>query len=205
MAQNSLLLVYALVRSLSHKLRTPLSVISNNFSYLTSLTDDSACNQGLSKCQEISDILKSSILDSPNLQFQETDLVALFLNINSTLASPIPKQRLLCDPSKIRTALAIITQLIGCNTNPNSAASRVEVVTLPNCLKINLTSNTQTLLSASSPQSFESLTEFFCLTLDRDSPSAPIADAILWAHKYSIKVVQDVELRVEISIPYERQ
>lgn len=46
-------LVLTLTRALSHKIRTPLSVISNDLNFFKTLIDPKECDRGLAKCRAI--------------------------------------------------------------------------------------------------------------------------------------------------------
>ena len=55
--EDLLKLLRAFTQSLAHRVRTPLSVISNDFSYFKSLIDPEECERGLRRVKEISTIL----------------------------------------------------------------------------------------------------------------------------------------------------
>jgi signal transduction histidine kinase len=56
---STLEIISALSHALSHKIRTPLSVISNDLFFLQSLVPEGECARALKRCQEISSILQS--------------------------------------------------------------------------------------------------------------------------------------------------
>jgi hypothetical protein len=59
---TSLEILSALSHALSHQIRTPLSVISNDLFYLQSLVPEGECARALKRCQEISAVLQSVAL-----------------------------------------------------------------------------------------------------------------------------------------------
>lgn len=54
-------LVTALLQALAHKIRTPLSVISNDLNYFATLIDPDECSRSKRRCHEIDQILRDVV------------------------------------------------------------------------------------------------------------------------------------------------
>lgn len=85
-AQNlvPLELMTSLVRVLSHQIRTPLSVISNDLTYFKSLISPDECQRGIDKCRQISDFFKPAeqllAISDEQARFDLSDVVRKTLN-----------------------------------------------------------------------------------------------------------------------------
>lgn len=64
-----------MLRVLSHKIRTPLSVISNDLNYFKNLIDPNECERGILKCRQISEVFKPALcLSSSDSEHEKFNL-----------------------------------------------------------------------------------------------------------------------------------
>ena len=98
--------ISCLCRSLSHRIRTPLSVISNDLSYFSTKLGDDECSRALNKCREISAILGS--ITPPVIQQGESRgdlLVAVKKSLDN--CKIIPREKILFE-SKLTSAPVVV-------------------------------------------------------------------------------------------------
>lgn len=78
MVEDELVLaIIKYLRTLAHDIRTPLSIISNDLSYLSSLVGDSETKRPIDKCRQISELLNQRITQ---LEGKGIDQLMLILN-----------------------------------------------------------------------------------------------------------------------------
>jgi hypothetical protein len=177
-------LLSSLYHSLSHQIRTPLSVISNELACIDSGVGEVSRSQR--RCREIVDILDSipaAALTNPNFEnINFADLGIAALTSQSVLLRADRKllslafhlfEALCADLFQAKPAFASMIR----TTSDSKATALVLKVTINNGRFRPI------------QRRYQSLTDYFCTTLEIDSPIPPFIDAILWAHDVNIEII----------------
>lgn len=96
-SEQTLELILSLLSVLSHKIRTPLSVISNDLTYFQSLLGAGECERGIAKCHNISSFFKpAEMLLIPRGQAERFDLFDLLSTLPTKCPQTTPVSLLIC-------------------------------------------------------------------------------------------------------------
>ncbi|MCB9029468.1 MAG: hypothetical protein H6619_00315 [Deltaproteobacteria bacterium] len=184
---ETLRLIHALTRALAHKIRTPLSVISNDLSYFQSQLEPGETERGLRKVREINEILKlcgelgSGEVKIESLNAEELkDLILqnapeIAVNVSESKSYNLDKQKFI-----------LALQLIAHTLSDYCSKANLENCKITAVLDSKITLNVVRLEKDIKTESFTSL---FCEQLQFDSPYPPIIDAILIAHDLKVNLI----------------
>lgn len=187
----ALKLISAFLKALAHKIRTPLSVISNDLSYFQSKLPQGETKQSSEKIATINNLFsKYNAIGDGELKAAQISVEELLsdlkkrrdivVNLSSDAAFKIN-----CDLKLMRLALELL-----CDT---LSIARLHSGTLT----LNISPNGElTISELALPAQFNpdsTLTLLFCNLLNMDADSVPLIEAILMAHGCSIKWVKNNE------------
>lgn len=174
------MLLAAFSRALSHQMRTPLSVISNDLFYLQTLVAPEECQRSLERCKSISDILaRSCELDTEPLQLASIPVSAV-LPDNFCVAVSV-SCRIRGDRERLRRAFCMLSDLLCLGTDGRSSTSlaqkeRIIVLTIETCLEgLELEPKIEALKA-------NCFTQLFNIQGRQDGFAPMFIDAILWEH-----------------------
>lgn len=202
MDQRPFQLVSALARALSHQIRTPLSIISNDLFFFQSLIDPQECRRSLEKTRCIAGILNQACaMGKEELRREPIDLESLARDVFADAAAPdySAEQRPVLtvpgDPVRLRLALECL-KAAACFTNgpAGSAAWRMKVdfdgtgQTRPVRLCLIDSRLGFERGQAEDFALFSSFSRFYEHVVQGDSLLPIIADAVFWAHGAEIEV-----------------
>ncbi len=198
-SQRAFVVFSSLIKALSHKLRTPLSVISNDLFYFQSILPEGQCARSSSKLIEISVLLNDlSQLGTAPLRFEKENLLSIleevFPQIENRSSTPCYA---LIDESKLKSVLGLFNELI----------TVVAPRDTPRVDLLRTDSNAEILITfpfaspAASEHTVYSLSECFSSVLELDSPLPPIIDALIWAHNGEVRAFIGKECVVAIELP----
>lgn len=192
--QLPFIILATLARSLAHKLRTPLSVVTNDLSTFKMLLENSAedVDRSMRRCNEISDILRSlTNIGKAELNFQKINLKEF------------------SDQNKLGIKNISLTDFISLDsTRFNFAIQQLDTI-FPDAEKVFQVNNDQlelnyTYLLKHAPKSsnYLCLSEFFQAGLGSDIIMPSLIDAILIAHQatYKFEILQQKQLLLTINI-----
>lgn len=187
----------ALISGLAHKIRTHLSVISNELSYLSITAGDQPI-MGVERCREISRLLKE-VQPPPKLELVRSDLPDLLMRLG--LPCPVSQDvhqdalRIEASESALRYALGLLAPLI-------SGAPRTAILAAPAAPRLVLSYAAAVRAGGSLPRAAaRSFTEYFCLQCGVDSFAPPLIDAVLEAHHACIAIEPHEETAIRIEFP----
>lgn len=179
--------LFLLLRGLAHDIRTPLSVISNELSYLSS---EERPLRGLARCREIAELLRR--LQAPRLAALEPlELEACLAQLELTAPPGCAGLRLAADPEMLRYCLSLIALLM--------PAARPELA-----LDAARTRITLRYTEPLAPEAHRcarraaSFTDYFCRQCDLDRAAPPLIDAVLDVHRAEIEIEAQTELSAAI-------
>ncbi|NMC62950.1 MAG: hypothetical protein GYA55_07250 [SAR324 cluster bacterium] len=193
---------------LNHKLRSPLSIIQNDLSFLETTLNNNECKRSLDKCSLISSILKEacpSSVDSKSIS--QIDLKTFLKSIFNAhpFISVKDKDNFPCFVSTYTELLKLAFLQLA------SVLKRIMPENIPCIFEIERVDNHEPLvkLSIKAPLRSESeieasfassLTDFFCIKAGCDFIEIPLCDCIFWANgfKEELNLKKDAELGIEI-------
>ena len=113
-SDRPLILLSALLRALAHKIRTPLSVISNDLNFIKSTGFEVECARDLVKVKQISDLLRrctSSVLQSATSNsLTITEICECITAVQLRSSDSDPKIRIRLDPQQLNIVLDLIAE-----------------------------------------------------------------------------------------------
>ena len=180
--QHSFYILQAFVRALSHRIRTPLSVVSNDLHYLKTFAPPGECDSSADRCREIAKILsETTILGSAPLTIESLRLGDFFqlpeVSVNYHLTPDAFQLMVLADTERwgvlFRELLVLLRSL-------SNEPGKVHVAATASAGRIELDLELSAVLAPR--QVHTSLSSFFCGELGRDSFVAPLLDALIWSH-----------------------
>lgn len=187
--ERCLLLVSTLARALSHRLRTPLSVISNDLAYLKRFMPPDEEFYSPEKCREISAILKNlSTIGDADLKSTPTSYQQIENQLleHYKITAPSSAASINCDLQRVILALKMLADLI--NNDPNTQ-SKAQLSLLKSDTEsyIKILSSFK-LSSTPQPDSYNSFSLFFNTNTNSDSILPAMIDTIIWAHGWESKI-----------------
>ncbi len=195
-------LLSSLVRALSHQIRTPLSVISNDLSYFKNLLPEGECQRSLERCKEISNILGAALVDGGRASAAESVSVRIFLTEifeGHTIIGleALSDNSMVVDKPKLQFAFrALLQNLI------EIAAAPIQISCRPGP-KLTITFEQEYVphVVTLKGQSFMWMHQFWNVALGSDNVAAPLIDAIFVAQGFSASLTVDekIELRVQFN------
>jgi hypothetical protein len=190
-------LLRAFTRALGQKIRTPLSVISNDLVYFKSVLPEGEAERAIRNCHLINDIIGAGTMAQDASGFEEHFLLADVVTercriagkldlLECELQSPVTLRG---ESSLLGTALGIV--LTALDHFVGSASKNITIVLSPSgegedrCVL--------TLASVDQPNEgesrlFDTLTKLFNEELGVDAIEIPLADAIFSAHGCSVSI-----------------
>lgn len=181
-------LIAALLRALSHKIRTPLSVISNDLNVIKSHGFTDECTRDLAKVNQISELLRrcttAVLASSAPSRLTLEQLAKKLGGIELRLAEGDAGQPLTIDAERLNTALHFIADTLGAFAPKGSFTAEP----FPVQCQINAARDLQlrierpftSFAAIEQGKRFDTFTELFSRSLDSDLPWPALADAILW-------------------------
>jgi len=203
--RRALIAINALVNCLSHKIRTPLSVISNELNVVKLSLETDDCDRAIERCRDISAILKNlSNPFSSTAKEEEFQLKEILPDCPGQRLQSLQELTLHGDKRQLTLALDYLYQLLKGLPGANRDNITCSLENMNESKKawpeiVFSTPPHPLFLDAECEERTDSLTEFFSYKLDIGSTAAPVADAILWAHGCDIVVVSKEELKVHLS------
>jgi len=187
--QKAYLRTALLLQGLFHDIRTPLSVISNELSYLGA---DAEQPLGLRRCREIAAILRR--LQAP--PFAAPQLIALDRCLGA-LGLPLPAASagalISADLDTLRYCFDLIAQLLP-GAQPSAAVSDDRGM-------LRLHYRRPSAGAAREACRAASFTDYFCLQRGLNAVFAPLIDAALELHGAQAAIEAGAELNVSIDLP----
>jgi signal transduction histidine kinase len=197
-------IVSALIRALNHRIRTPLSVISNELEAVRAIAPAQETDAARQRVQQISDILKSAaqFAVSPAPQ-QRIDAVQIL----SEVATQNPECVMRPGPASVHTlgdkkmmalAIASIVELLSQFTkNSSPQAVHVEIHQPKDGFALmEFEAPFQSFLSGQDESEKATLTDFFNNALDLDSLLPPCIDSILLSQNVTLAVSAARNVRI---------
>lgn len=194
---SSLELICNLLSALSHKLRTPLSVIKNDLSYFQSVLPVGECDRSLRKCDEISALLHELALEDVSKKTAQVNLHSI---VSAVFGEKVKAQVTQCVVTTNQSILRTLLQLLANYFQGQLACSlaAVEVVFVASKSVILLTFNTTS--QANSSNVFNSLTRYVSAENRVESPIVPLIDALVAEINAAISVTTGEQTKVEIQL-----
>ena len=193
---HALLLLSSLFHTLSHKIRTPLSVISNELACVDPALAE--VSRSRRRCLEIVDILDSvpaAALSSPS--FEDVPFAELDIRTSTAQTILIRADRKLL-PLAFQLFEALCAELF--RAKPAFATMiQIDPDSNNSSLLLRVAINHAPYRPAS--RRYRSLTDYLCNTLNLDVPTAPFIDAILWAHGVQIEIVASSSTTFSFTLP----
>lgn len=201
--------IQTLMRGLAHRVRTPLSVVSNELTYLAKVYQTEECRRAMDRCQGISQILKSASLSlDPSVQVEEIplpDFLRSCLPGSSISAQVAPAGLCLqVNTVEVKEAFLRIKDVLTEAASDLPADWRVVLEQENHRLLLQLELHTQAVPRATGDMTFSSFASFFCTACGLDLLSAPLVDALLWANQGEVEITYDGNCRVQIDFPLNR-
>ncbi len=202
--QNKTLLVLsALTHALNHRIRSPLSVISNELIFLKEKLGEDEVKRPLRHLQEIIEVLNDISNLGPTSASAQPITLSIFsrdcLSIRS-IPKGMEKISLLLDPALSKAACAYLQRLfqkleIDMRSEFLSAQGSVNLCfsALPPLPQI---------LRESKTSICHSLGELFNLQLALDYLEPPLIDSLFWAQGCTIRATLQEGLLIEVTLPY---
>ncbi len=187
MNNQAFLILSTFARSLAHKLRTPLSVISNDLYYFKSLLPTAECDRSIERCRQLSDIL------SEHTSFGGSELETRRISLTTLMGKAFPlcvvegdDHNITADEARLLQALDVYRQVLIEYIVPEQSEAVVE----KSGSSIDATFHFRRLPAKEPLQGeFSSLTEFSVNVLKTDNLAIPLADALLLAHDVQTKIL----------------
>jgi len=197
------LFVSALVRALSHQIRTPLSVISNELSYFKTLLPADECNRSLERCRGISEILSEispKCLHDFSLNRIELAELLLVLKDYRVDLSALKGKSVVSNADQLRSALDLAEKAL-CVLGP---ISNKEIQIAPRQLEIMIAIRPASEVKDRIGNSaFQFLSELICRKLEADSSLAPLADLLFWGAGAKTEISCDSLLKLKVLLDIE--
>ena len=195
------LLLAAFGRALSHQVRTPLSVISNDLFYLQTLIAPEECQRSLERCKSISDILAAACQVST--QPPMSNVVRLEVLLREVFACLISEQCCIKgDGEQLHQAFSMLSELLAFESTP---AFNVSLCRENGNAVVRLIAPRQPfdVEELQEPLKVHSFTEIFNIYGRQDGLTPMYVDAILWENgaRTNIKIEkteQQVVIKSEI-------
>jgi len=186
-----------LCRALAHKIRTPLSVISNDLSYLQTIVPKEECQRGLESVRAIAHVLKSfSQLGPPQLSKITSDLHTLWREvrvpqqIELELGPALSEFSISCDVERLRFGFQLVLQMLVefAPEEPSRLKMSLRGDAAARTFRLNCP---VALLPESALQHDPTcFTDVFTRALNSDSPYPALLDVLLLAHGFSPRFSQ---------------
>jgi hypothetical protein len=190
--RNSLTLLTALMRSLGHRLRTPLSVISNELSCLSRIVPEGECSRAQRQCQEISTILKSTMSlagkESPARNISGAELFSQLTCLEAELSPEQAVLKFCLDPEMIQAAVVMLRERI---IDGEEWQASFEFDRAENLFSLWLENRSAAKDSPALGRQFSLISEFLLFEYDRDSIEAPVCDALFLAQGIDVQITAD--------------
>ena len=191
-------LIAHFLKGLAHKLRTPLSVVSNDLSYYKTLLPDEDLSRSISRCREVSDILKlaNSIVSSGNVSRG---------NVWEVLTEVFGDR----DSFRVEGQESLEFEF---SKRALEAASRELLLLLESDFVLSglvLQKTERKLLfqgeskQGAEPASaeYKRLTDYFCIACGRDSFTAPLIDSVFLRYGIELELSISQKLKLELLFP----
>lgn len=194
-----------LMRALSHRLRTPLSVISNDLAYLSSKYPEVLELKAEQKCREISDTLHSlSAALSSATSTEAISIGALSMQLRDWQVQCPESLRTYNCPTPLAAALTLLPQIARelqrRDPQPRStlliSSDQQSVV-----FKATVDSEAFEPFGSSQPLECRSFTELFFDKLQTDCPSAALLDSFFAALKITPQIILSRSLHLTVNLP----
>lgn len=187
---DSLFLLGSLVRSLSHELRSPLSVLVNDLTYLKSRYPAEHVDRTLAHVDKISELLKKACkIGDGTLELQSWSIKEI-LAAAGFETSKCGEISVLVDLKTTVLALRWLGELLDSLSNEAKTEVQIAPGILEFCKPI----------SAAGKGQFSSLTSFCSEALRKDLLIAPLIDAIFEAQLIELKISSGDKLTVKLEL-----
>jgi hypothetical protein len=205
---RALMLVGALARGLSHRLRTPLSIISNDLSYLRTLVPSGECDRALTRCREIAEILRE-ISEGARLEGarQAFTIGALLEELRPETQISLElggggARQIEGDRAGLRRAFKLLAELLA----RFGAAGRGGVSIIAGgdekTVRIRFVAEAPAGLKPGLPsEGYASLTELWSGALESDAWAPAVVDGVVWAHGGTIRAGVAESFSIQVELP----
>ena len=181
---EAMYLLSCLSQSVAHELRTGLSVLNNELTYLKSKLDDDETERALERCRRMSDYLRRlTSLGGPRLELSVValpELLALYPYAARNRGDYI-NANVSVDTKRWEIVNKNIDELF------HEAVTNFEFEVHNNSVQLDFTFQDLEIAALNNVSPL-SLTEFFNILGDRDNIFAPLADTIIWAHGARMRI-----------------
>lgn len=181
---EAMYLLSCLSQSVAHELRTGLSVLNNELTYLKSKLDDDETERALERCRRMSDYLRRlTSLGGPRLELSVValpELLALYSYAARNRGDYI-NANVSVDIKRWKIVNKNIDELF------HEAVTNFEFEVHNNSVQLDFTFQDLEIAALNNVSPL-SLTEFFNILGDRDNIFAPLADTIIWAHGARMRI-----------------
>lgn len=186
--QLSRYLIGYLIRSMSHQIRTPLSIVSNELSCIKSTSLVEGCDLAIKKCQQISAIL------SKTAQLSATTNIEDEFNL-SDLDQFSDKEEIkvaACERD-IKILFLLLSEILD--------TPSYSVIIQQEDAAIKITSNATNNIGVS--QKYSLLTDYYCATLQSDLIEPPLIDALIVSLKGEtiVSPISETQLEINLILP----
>ena len=191
-------LVAAFGRALAHKLRTPLSVITNDLSFLQTQLAPGECARSLERSREIAELLRRVCDGNDGVLKVEECALGELLPRSWKVSGVVSRVRV--DSVKMIRAFALLDECLATLTRGQIDVGEIGSSSAPS-LRLVLAVEDSTRARISSKE-FQCFTSLMNECLGRDLIFPPLVDALLLAHKCGISIgIVDRKLNATITIP----
>ncbi|MEZ4753804.1 MAG: hypothetical protein R3A13_05765 [Bdellovibrionota bacterium] len=188
-------IVNALIRALSHKIRSPLSVILNELSVLESQLTPGETALAQKQCKNISEILKQAgVFNEVTSVPSRIDLEQSLLRCFAEVSFNSDTKAIVIDEPKFNRVLQSLAELLG-------TKSQVEVLKQGNDFLLSIASRSAE--EPAYPDNYSLLSTYFSEKCGRDSFAAPLADLLL--SSMASKLVLEVSDKIVLSFALPRE
>lgn len=190
---RELILLNAYYKALSHQIRGPLSVISNELQYFQSSGKKDEYAKCLEKCKHIAEILQMSQIPNPTFSMEGLDFLEL---VNSVFQVEVLQSTAMIvngDAFKLQMAFTHLKEIL----NKLSNLSKFKIASDKSSYLLQI----HTPLNHPIEKKFDSLSAAVCLELGLDLLTPCLVDAILWAHAVKTSVSLGKDLFIELAFP----
>ncbi|NLF24169.1 MAG: hypothetical protein GX589_00725 [Deltaproteobacteria bacterium] len=204
-----LALLSCLIRGLTHRLRTPLAVISNDLSYFKTVLPAEECERSQLRCREVAAALKDiSACSVRTLKLEDLSIERLL--VESACAQQIAVTwecerdlRVRADSGLLIAALRWFFEGWGALGRAGLASPKNTGCRVTRCLEFQALSVSLQAESHLEPgeREYHTLAAFYDECPDLDQYTSALVDAIVWAHSGQVNVRVGPLLELSILLP----
>lgn len=202
------------IRALSHKIRTPLSIVLNELTCIKSKIDEEEYKRIVESCKSINQALKKGageiVLKN---DYKKVKLNAFLpqifesLHIKHTENQNFKKALIIADPLLLEGAFKGLVEFLQMSKSAKSKLSlNAEFKDMEDRVELNIVTPFIANNEKESTLAGDSFSEFFCMKMDYDSLLLPIIDSIFSDHLWEVQVLfnkNNIQMIFDIPCIYE--